>query len=412
MSSISITPQFESLKSSEAFQPIVVGEHALSHRIVHAPTTRKRALVDHTPSDLQLEYYRKRSQEKGTLLVSEGTIISEEGESEHYANVPGLFTNKHTKAWRSITDAVHENGSFVSAQLFLLGRSGDPKKLKEIGLDFAGASPLYIDEQQEKKALDSQNPLRALTTEEVQTYTKETFPKAAKRAIEAGFDYVEVHAANGYLLEQFLHPSSNQRSDKYGGNLENRARIVLEIIENLINTIGAHRVGIRISPWNKFQGIKAEDEEVSPIAIFTYLLNELTKKSQHGQSIAYVSVVEPQVQGSQSDPNKSNFSNDFITKVWHGILIRTGSYIDGVHNLDRLKEHLLDRRTIIGFSRFFTSNPDLVNRLKNSFPLTPYERSTFYETSNWGYNTWGNFGEERPTEKEKESRILARPIKK
>lgn len=397
------------LKDTKVFEPIRIGDHTLSNRVVFAPTTRRRALDDHTPSDLQLKYYSDRSEYAGSLLITEGTFVSEE--AGLYTNVPGIWSQKQEQAWRKITDKVHENGSYISCQLWNLGRTADPVLLKERGYDFVSSSAVYFSEDSKRMAEESGNPLRALKTEEVEKMVNETYVNAAQRAINAGFDYIELHCAHGYLLDQFLQPCSNKRTDKYGGSIENRARIVLEIVDKLIETIGSHRIGLRISPWAKFQNMLAEKDEVHPITTFSYLLHELQRRADKGTELAYISIVEPRAEGNETvEPSKIAGDNSFVYNVWKGGVLRTGNYTYDVPYFYRALADAEDNRTLIGFSRFYTSNPDLVHRLKEGLSLTPYDRSTFYIKSNRGYNTFLRYGEENEIHKETEETEFPRPI--
>ncbi|KAK6203393.1 NAPDH dehydrogenase [Scheffersomyces amazonensis] len=399
------------LKDTKLFKPIKVGKYELDHRIVFAPTTRYRAQDDHTPSDLEYQYYGDRSQYPGSLITTEATFTSAQAGGE--ANVPGIFTEKHVEGWKKINDKIHANKSFSAIQLWYQGRVADPKILKQEGLDYVAPSPVYYTEESKQAAKESGNPLRALTEEEIYDIIHVQYPKAARNALAAGFDYVEVHSAHGYMLDQFLQPSTNQRSDKYGGSVENRARIVLEIIDELIPIVGADRLAIRLSPWAKFQNMLAEEDTVHPITTFSYVLHELQKRADAGNKLAYVSLVEPRVQASHDvAKDKQVGDNSFASYIWKGTFIRAGSYTYDAPEFETLLKDIDDDRTLVGFSRYYISNPDLVKRLRDGLELTPYERATFYNFDNWGYNTWNNYGEDKKFDKEKESTIFPKEISK
>ena len=236
--------------------------------------------------------------------------------SEPAGYVPDIWNEKHVKAWKKITDRVHENGSFISSQFWFLGRLGDPQLLKDHGLDYVALSAIYPDQDFKNKAEAAENPLRALTEEEIHELIYETYTNAAKNAIAAGFDYIELHAAHGYLLDQFLNPATNQRTDKYGGSIENRARLVLELVDHLTTIVGASKLAIRISPWAKFQGMDAEKDSTHPITTLSYVLHELQKRADNGKGLAYVSVVEPRAQGGD-DVEKSQQvgDNTFVGQI-------------------------------------------------------------------------------------------------
>ncbi|CAG87170.1 DEHA2D12232p [Debaryomyces hansenii CBS767] len=397
------------LKHTDLFKSIKVGDHTLSNKVVHAPTTRFRALDDHTPSDLEFEYYSKRSQFPGSLLVTEATFVSEQ--AGLYSNVPGIWEAKHVQAWKKITDEVHKNGSFIACQFWYLGRVGDPKLLKKRGLDFVSSSDNYVDKKSKKYAESVGNPLRALTEDEVHDLVFKTYANAAKNALAAGFDYIELHGAHGYLIDQFLQPSANTRNDKYGGSIEKRAKFVLDLIDHLTSIVGAHRLAIRLSPWAKFQGIKSEEDTVHPITTFSYLLHELQNRADAGNQLAYISIVEPRVQGTISvgeDQQKGN--NDFVGQIWKGIILKSGNYTYDAPNFKTMLQDISDNRTLVGFSRYYTSNPDLVKRLYEGWDLVPYDRPTFYTKNNWHYNTFANYEEEDKSIKEEEEKRFAKDI--
>ena len=406
MSAIKITP----LKNTKVFEPVKVGENKLSNRIVYAPTTRYRANKDHTPSDLQYEYYDQRSKFAGSLIITEATYVSEQAGFEMSGlnpTVPGIWSQKHVEAWKKITDKVHANGSFISSQLWYLGRVGDPKILKDRGLELIAPSPIYPDDTWKVKAEEVGNEIRALTKEEIKDIIYNTYSNAAKNALAAGFDYIELHNAHGYLLDQFLQPVSNQRTDEYGGSIEERAKFILELVDHLITIVGANRLGIRISPWAKFQGMKAEEDSTHPITTFGYLLHELQKRANEGNELAYVSVVEPRVEGNLDvDSSSQKGDNTFVGQIWKGKLIRSGNYTYDAPEFKGLLKDISDNRTLVGFGRFYTSNPDLVTRLYEGWDLKPYDRSTFYAYSNWGYNTWPNHEEKETASEDIESKKL------
>ena len=389
------------LGSTKLFQPIKLGFNTLSQRIAFAPSTRYRATKDNIPTDLQLEYYSQRSEYPGTLIITEATYTSRQGGLVPY--VPGIYNDAQTKSWKKINDAIHANGSFSSVQLWYLGRVANPKNLKDAGLPFVGASSVYWNEESEKLAKEVGNELRELTEEEIDHIVEVEYPNAAKRAIEAGFDYIEVHSAPGYFLDQFLNPASNKRTDKYGGSIENRARLLLRIIDKLIDIVGAERLAVRLSPWATFQNVDVEGEE-----IHSYIIDQLQERANSGNELAYISLVEPRVQASWDIAKENQVgSNEFILKHWKGKVIRAGTY---AHELNKINEDINNDRTLIAFSRFFISNPDLVKKLHDGISLTPYERATFYNHDNFGYNTWIKYGENKVFNEQEEREKLGKPL--
>lgn len=398
------------LKDTPLFQPIKVGKNELSNRVVYVPTTRFRALDDHTPSDLQLKYCNDRTKYAGTLVETEATFVSPQGGL--YTNIPGIWNESHVKGWKAITDRIHKNKSFAAVQLWYLGRVGNPAVLKERGLPLVAPSAIYPNEEAKKAAEKAGNPIRSLTEEEIHDIIYNQYPNAARNALAAGFDYIELHGAHGYLLDQFLQPGSNKRTDKYGGSIENRARFVLEIIDNLIEIVGADKLAIRISPWATFQGIKADKDEVHPITTFTYLLHELQKRADKGKQLAFISVVEPRISGSEdvSAADYANKSNNFVEMVWKGVILKAGNYTYDAPEFNGIQNDIANGRTLIGFARYFTSNPDLISRLAEGKELTPYNREVFYSKTNWGYNTWNTSDSDVKFDEEKETKVVPQPI--
>lgn len=394
------------LINTKVFEAIKVGRNQLQNRVVFVPSTRYRALEDHTPSDLQLQYYDDRSKDPGTLIITEGVLATDKTGSASRA--PAIITEKHVQEWRKITDKIHENQSFASLQLWALGRVADAALSKKEGQQLKGVSAIYSDEAYEKKAKDAGNELEAYTTEELDQLVEE-ITDAARRAVDAGFDYVELHGATGYLFNQFFEASSNKRTDKYGGSVENRSRFTLNVIDRISEEIGADKVAIRFSPWLQFNGMKSSNDEVHPLVTYGYILSELQKRADAGKALAYVSLIEPRIPEMLfgEDPDASN---DFVKLIWKGTLIRSGNYTYDVPEFKDLLKDLEDGRTLAGFSRYFIANPDLVHRLRDGKSLNKYDRSTFYTNQNWGYNTYPNAEEEESFDEEAERTREAAPI--
>jgi len=238
--------------STALFEPIKVGELNLAHRVVLAPLTRFRATDDHVPLPHVAQYYAQRGSVPGTLLISEATFIA--ARAGGYANAPGIWNEKQIQAWKSVTAAVHAKGSYIYLQLWALGRAAVPRQLqKELGSgaeNYVSASSIPLRNRSPKDPAP-----RALSIAEVEEYVQ-LYAQAAENAVKlAGFDGVEIHGANGYLVDQFLQDVSNKRTDKYGGSIENRSRFVLEILDAVITRVGARKTGLRLSPWSDHQGI-------------------------------------------------------------------------------------------------------------------------------------------------------------
>jgi NADPH2 dehydrogenase len=263
---------------SKLFQPLKVGKIELQNRIVMAPLTRLRADGDHVPLPFVAEYYAQRASVPGTLLITEATFIAPAAAG--YGNVPGIWTAEQIAGWKPVTDAVHKKGSFIYLQLWALGRAADPENLKkEFGKKVVSASDIPFE--------GGATPT-PLTEEEIWEFVG-YYKQAALNAIEAGFDGVEVHGANGYLIDQFLQDVSNNRTDAWGGSVEKRARFGLEVTKAVVGAIGAERTGIRLSPYSPFQGMKMAD----PVPQFSYFVEHLKPLK-----LSYLHVVESRVSGN------------------------------------------------------------------------------------------------------------------
>ncbi|EGW30368.1 uncharacterized protein SPAPADRAFT_63220 [Spathaspora passalidarum NRRL Y-27907] len=401
---VSATSPIAPLGQTKLFKPLKVGRYELPQRIAFAPSTRCRATFDNIPTDLQLQYYKERAQYPGTLIITEATYSSAQGGLNPH--IPGIFNDAQVKAWKKINDEIHAAKSLSSVQLWYLGRVANPVHLKNAGLPFVAPSPVYWSEESEQQAKECGNELRELTLEEIDDLVENTYPQAAKNALAAGFDYVEIHSAHGYMLDQFLNTASNKRTDQYGGSIENRARLLLRIIDKLIPIVGADRLAVRLSPWARFQNVDTEGEE-----IHKYILTEFQKRADEGNQLAYVSLVEPRVQASWDVSAEDQIgSNAFASKYWKGVFMKAGSYTYDAPEFKSLLTDLEDDRTFIGFSRYFISCPDLVHRLKEGLSLTPYERATFYTQDNWGFNTWNKFGENNQWNEEEETKIVGKAL--
>ncbi|KAF9516714.1 hypothetical protein BS47DRAFT_1327244 [Hydnum rufescens UP504] len=344
--------------SSKLFLPITVGNVRLEHRIVMAPLTRTRADSSHAHRDIAAEHYSQRASTPGTLIISEATFISQKASG--MSHVPGIWTLEQIEGWRKVTEAVHARGSFIFCQLWALGRAASPNLLDETGNDYVSASAIP---EGKKRAP------RPLSIEEIREYVQD-YTQAAKNAIEAGFDGVELHAAHGYLPDQFIQDVTNHRTDAYGGSIENRARFVLEILESISNAIGQSRTAVRFSPWSKFQGMRMSD----PIPTFTHLLTSL---STGLPNLAYISLTEPLMVGDKDIPEVTlSDSNEPFRQIWAPRpVILGGGYSNKVDLAVQLAD---DKDVLVLFGRAFISNPDLPQRIKRGIDFTPYNRKTFY----------------------------------
>lgn len=292
-------------ENTKLFQPIKIGETQLDHRVVMAPLTRFRATRDHVPNDVVAQYYAQRAVVPGTLIISEATYIN--SKAGGYPNIPALETDAQLSAWKKVTDAVHAKGSKMYAQLWHLGRAAHPDPVGSGGAlpdedfdykhDFVSASdvPMY----------EGGPAPRPLSEEEIWATVK-AYATAAKNAVEkGGFDGVEIHGAHGYLIDQFNQDNSNKRTDQWGGSIENRSRFALEVTKAVTQAVGKERVGIRLSPWARFQGMGMAD----PIPQFSYLIHQLRELD-----LAFLHLVEPRVSGGEFSPTMISIKMKPFTK--------------------------------------------------------------------------------------------------
>lgn len=358
------------------FEPIALGDLTLSNRIIMAPLTRMRSQQPgNIPHALNAEYYAQRA--SAGLIISEATQVSQQGQG--YPATPGIHSAAQIKGWQLVTQAVHEKQGKIFLQLWHVGRishsSHQPNQA------FPVAPSAIAPEGNTFTAQWQQVPFeipRALTLDEINQVIHD-YQQAAQNAKDAGFDGVEVHGANGYLLDQFLQSGSNQRTDTYGGSIENRARLLLAVVDVSINVWGKHRVGVRLSPYGTFNSMHDED----PMALFTYVLQQLSARG-----IAYVHMIEPRSTnaGGGDEPISHVVPNtsDLFRQHFNGVFISAGGY-DKNNAIDAVSSGLVDA---VAFGRLYISNPDLAQRLKVGAPLNAYDRSTFYGGDTKGYTDY------------------------
>ena len=361
------------MATNTLFSPLKLGALELSHRIVMAPLTRMRAdRPAHSASASAITYYRQRAT-KGGLIISEASQISQQGQGVPAS--PGIYTDAQALAWRQVTEAVHDQGGRIVLQLWHVGRishrSHQPNGNRPVAPSAVAA------EGQAMTADFSRAPLevpRALSTDEVKDIV-EDYRRAARHAQVAGFDGVEVHAANGYLLEQFMQARSNQREDAYGGSIANRCRLPLEVTQAVAEVWGADRVGIRLSPFGIANG-SGEDE---PMALYTHMIEQLNPLG-----LAYLHLIEPRASGAgQKEVDHPHVPSAcaLFRPIWRGGLITAGNFTRS----SAIETIACGNADAIAFGRHFISNPDLPRRLAEDLPLTPYDRSTFYGGGDKGY---------------------------
>ncbi|TFY58993.1 hypothetical protein EVG20_g7955 [Dentipellis fragilis] len=347
--------------TSKLFQALQLGDVTLQNRIVLAPLTRFRANDAHEPQEIAAEYYAQRASVPGTLLITEATFIA--AEAGGYRNIPGIWSETQISQWKKIVDAVHEKGSFIYLQLWAIGRLAEPDVLTDEGeYPYISSGSIAVG--------DTRPDPRPLTIDEIKHYVQ-LYATAAKNAVEgAGFDGVEVHGAHGYLIDQFTQPSINNRTDEYGGSIENRIRFGLEVVEAVVKAVGQKKTGLRVSPWSPWQVTKRMDD---PMPTFTEFVRRVKDAYP---DFAYLHVVEPRINGEQFQ-NVSNESNEPLREIW----APKPFIVAGGFTREEAIRAADERGVLVAFGRQFISNthkPDLPLRLRNDYPLTKYDRNTFY----------------------------------
>jgi N-ethylmaleimide reductase len=361
------------MAATDLFTPMTIGELSLSHRVVMAPLTRMRATVPgNAANEMMAKYYAQRASQGG-LIIAEASQVSEDGRGAPCT--PGIHSPEQVAGWKLVCDAVHAEGGKIYLQLWHMGRLSHPSHQPDGGLPIApsavAADTMVMTPDFER--VPAPTP-RALETGEIPGLI-ERYVHAARCAMEAGFDGIEIHSANGYLLEQFLQTRTNQRTDAYGGSIENRCRLVLEITQAVSDVCGAGRVGIRLSPY----GIANDSGEDEPMPLYSYLIRELDKLG-----LAYLHLIEPRASGAgqkEVDHQGVPSAAELFRPLWQGSLITAGNF-RGDSAQAMLEAGDADA---IAFGRFFISNPDLPERLRQGAELTPYDRATFYGGGPEGY---------------------------
>ena len=351
------------------FEPFSLSTTTLNNRIVMAPLTRSRAVDNNTPNSLMAEYYAQRA--TAGLIITEGTSPSPNGLG--YARIPGLFNEAQVQGWKLVTDAVHAKGGKIVVQLMHTGRVTHAANLPA-GAEVLGPSSETCPGEMRTDTQGSQphTQPRAMNADDIKTVIQE-YATAARLAIEAGFDGVELHAANGYLLEQFLNANVNHRTDGYGGSGEGRNRLVLEVARAAAQEIGAERIGIRLSPHgvvNSTGAFPGVDEQ------YVALVKELS-----ALGLMYVHVLDHSAMGAPPVPSKLKAD---LRDAFSGPFIQAGGF-DGASAEQALTEGHAD---LISIGRPFIANPDLVERIRQNAPLNAPEPSTFYTPGAKGYTDY------------------------
>jgi len=339
--------------------PYKMGKFDLSHRIVLAPLTRTRS-YGNVPQPHAILYYSQRTT-KGGLLIAEATGVSDTAQG--YPNTPGIWTKEQVEAWKPIVDAVHKKGGVFFCQIWHVGRVSAYHYQPNGQAPISSTDKQIAPQTHPDGTVEPYSPPRRLTTDEIPQIVND-FRLAARNAIEAGFDGVEIHGAHGYLIEQFMKDSANDRTDEYGGSLENRCRFALEIVEAVVKEIGADRVGIRLSPFADYM----DCWDSNPEALGFYMVKSLNK-----YNILYCHMVEPRmsiVEGRRQIPHRLLP----MRKAFNGTFIAAGGY-DREEGNKVIAEGYAD---LVAYGRLFLANPDLPKRFELNAPLNQYDRATFY----------------------------------
>jgi len=350
--------------SIDLFSSIELADQNLNNRIVMAPMTRNRA-PDNIANAMMAQYYSQRA--NAGLIITEGAQISEQAVG--YPATPGIYTPDQIMGWKQVTDAVHTAGGRIFVQLWHCGRISHPD-FHDGELPVAPSAITAAGEAITFEGMKAFVEPRALNTSEIPGIIEE-YRHAACCAMKAGFDGVEIHAANGYLIDQFIRDGSNRRTDNYGGSLENRARLLLEVVAAVSNEIGHSRVGVRISPINAFNDMTDSD----PQSTFNFVATALS-----GLGLAYLHVVEVSMTGEAS----SNFDTGQLRERFDGLYVANGAY-DRKHALDAIASGAAD---MVAFGIPFIANPDLPERFRRNAPLNEADQSTFYGGDEHGYTDY------------------------
>src|SRR5271156_3256951 len=353
------------------FDPITVGDLRLPNRILLAPLTRNRSSgPGRVPNSLMRDYYVQRA--SAGAIITEATSVTPTGVG--YPHTPGVWSQEQVDGWRRITEAVHAASGRILMQLWHVGRISDPS-YHDGALPVA---PSAIAPQGRVSLLRPERPYavpRALETEEVAGVV-EAFREGARNAKTAGFDGVEIHGANGYLLDQFLQDGSNKRTDAYGGSVENRARLLLEVTEAVVSVWGAGRVGVRIAP----SGTWASMSDSNPQVTFGYVAQQLNRFD-----LAYLHVVEPRIVGAEAPvEGQPPVAATQLRKIFKGTILAAGGF-EPEGAADIVDKGDAD---LVAFGRHFAANPDLPKRIELGLPLNPYDRDTFWGGDHRGYSDY------------------------
>ena len=359
--------------ANKLFTPIKVGHFQLKHRVALAPMTRSRASLDGNvaATELASKYYGQRASEAGTLLISEGTQVSQQASG--YLRTPGIYSTEQVQAWKTVVQAVKDKNCIFFAQLWHCGRMSHPSFQVDGQLPVAPSAIAATGTCMTKSfEFVPYGAPRELTTAEIDEIIQD-FVRGAQNAREAGFDGIELHGANGYLIDQFIQDGTNKRTDKYGGSIQNRMRFLLELLDAVKTVYEPNRIGVRLAPWGNFGGISDSD----PKTTFTTLVQELNRS--HGD-LAYLHIVEPGTGDGSDGKFEARQASKAMRPHWNGVLISANGYTPETAQV-AVEEGTSD---LVAFGRQFIANPDLPKRIKLGLPLTTPDVSTFYQGEDKG----------------------------
>jgi N-ethylmaleimide reductase len=380
----SIQYSFEDNVMGKLFSHAKVGHFDLEHRVVLAPLTRMRTESGNVPGDLMVEYYTQRATEGG-LLITDCTAVAQLGIA--YVGAPGIYTEEHVAGWKRVVDAVHAKGAKIFMQIWHAGRQAHPANTGGV----TPVAPSALRSLERAAIHDDNGQLaeaelvvpRPLETAEIPAIV-EQFRRGAELAKQAGFDGVELHAANGYLFEQFLLDGTNHRDDVYGGSIENRARFLFDTLDAVVSVWGPGRVAVRLSPSGTYGTMSDSD----PHATFGYVAERL-----NAYELAYLHVIEPRIRGIvEQETTDADITSKDIRRIYRGTLIAAGGFTGA-----SAEQIIVDGHAdLVAFGRMFIANPDLPQRLRTGASLNHYDRSTFYGGDARGYTDYESLPEALP----------------
>lgn len=352
------------MSASKLFKPITFGKGALQHKIVLSPMTRFRADDNGVPLHCVKAYYSQRACLPGTLLITEAVAISPRARG--FPNVPGIWSPEQIAGWKEVVDAVHSEGCYIWLQLWATGRAADVEMLKANGFELESCSAIPV-------GADEPIP-RALTEDEIMLYIADYVQGAKNAVFGAGFDGVEIHGANGFLVDQFLQSSCNKRTDHWGGSIENRSRFGIEITKQVVDAVGKNRVGMKLSTWSTFQGMGTMEDLIPQFRHFITRLAEMDITYLHLANSRWVEEEDPTIK------THPDVHNETFVRMWGGrkpILLAGGYDAESAQRVVD-ETYAQQNNVMVVFGRHYLSNPDLPFRLKMGLDLQKYNRDTFY----------------------------------